>query len=97
MAPLVIATSLAYGFVFTSSWVSAIAFLLIGLLGGYTLRSWWAVPPLACGMLLGNVARLATSADLMSVALGADAETLRHLNRSADETYPAMGYAPGQD
>ncbi len=78
--PLVIA-SLAYGGVFTSGWVSAIALLLIGLLGGYTLRSWWAVPLLAYGMLLGNVARLASRADVVSMALGADAETLRLLGK----------------
>ncbi len=77
--PLALVVSTAYGITFTGGYASAIAFMFVGLLGGYALRAWWAVPLLACGMLLGNVARLAIQVSQSSTALGADAETLRLL------------------
>ena len=78
---LAFTASLALGGSLPGGWGAALAFLAIGLLGGYALRAWWAVPLLACGMLLGNVARLATQAGQSRTALGADAETLRLLGK----------------
>lgn len=79
---LALAVGMAYGVTFTGGRVSASAFIVVGLLGGYTLRAWWAVPLLAGGMLLGNVARLAIQASQSSTALGADDMTLRLLGKA---------------
>jgi hypothetical protein len=81
--PLALAASLVYGAIGVEGWGSALAFLAIGLFGGYALRSWRAVPLLACGMLLGNVARLANRADQTFATLTLDTETVRLLGKAS--------------
>jgi len=65
---------------------------IVGLLGGYTLRPWWAVPLLACGMILGTIARLASRADQLNVTLGDGGETLRLLGKVGIGLL--LGYVP---
>jgi hypothetical protein len=51
---LVFAAALAYGFLFVNGTAATLGFLLVGILGGFALRSWRALPILALGILLGG-------------------------------------------
>lgn len=73
--------AVAWGYTPTNSPAAIPGFLAVGLLGGALLRSWRAVPLLACGIALGSVARIVGNAGRLPAGLGADANTLRLLGK----------------
>ncbi len=70
------ALAVAYGFRFVNGIEAMIGFLLVGLVSGLLLRSWWAVPILAIGMFSGSIVRIFWSAGTTLSAPTTEAFTL---------------------
>ncbi len=52
------ALAVAWGFFLRNGIAAALAFVVLGILSGFVLRSWRVVPILAVGMLLGTIGRI---------------------------------------
>lgn len=84
LAPLVIVVAaIGCGRLFVSGPEAALAFGLLGLLAGATLRSWRALPLLACGLLLGATARILNDPGWTLTNLRPDRPTILALGKGA--------------
>lgn len=92
LAPLVVlAAAVACGALFVSGPGAALAFGLLGLLGGAILRSWRALPLLALGLLLGATMRIIDNARWLLTDLRLDTTTILFLGKGAFGLLVAYG------
>lgn len=80
---IIFAAALAYCFLFVNGPTAVLGFLLVGILGGFALRSWRALPILALGILLGEIARIVNGAGGLRGDLRADVQAIRLLGKGA--------------
>ena len=71
--------AVAWGFFLRNGVAAAFAFVVLGILGGFVLRSWWVVPILAVGMLLGTIGRIVNDVGWSTFGPPYDEATIRSL------------------
>ncbi len=86
------ALAVAWGFFLRNGIAAALAFIVLGILSGVVLRSWWVVPILAVGMLLGTTGRIVADAGWPTFGPPYNEATIRSLGKGIVGL--SMGFTP---
>ncbi len=86
------ALAVDWGFFLRNGIAAALAFVVLGILSGVVLRSWWVVPILAVGMLLGMTGRIVADAGWPTFGPPYDEATIRSLGKGTFDLW--LGFIP---